>query len=85
MSEPAISLKPSRPNTTKFPNQRQSNRSKPNEIEGWSLHAEPVTLAGSQICWEGAAEHRSLALGLLLGCFILNDVPMLHKDAVFKA
>ena len=58
--------------------QNPSPRLEPNGIEGWSLRAEPAKVTGSQICWKGAAEHRSLALGLLLGCFILNDVPMLH-------
>jgi hypothetical protein len=47
-------------------------------LKGWSLRAELASMTCPRICREGAAEHRSLALGLLLGCFILNDVPMLH-------
>jgi hypothetical protein len=34
------------------------------------------------IHWEGGAEHWSLALRLILGRFILNDVPVFDKNAI---
>src|SRR5271163_2839873 len=34
---------------------------------------------------KGGAEHRVSALGLFLGSFVLDHIPMLNKDAVFNA
>jgi len=39
----------------------------------------------TSLCWKCVTEHRRFTLRLLLSDFVLNDIPVLHENAVLNA